>query len=712
MKLFNFIRKNNKTIWLNLIFLLGIAVIVYLFPREGKFKYEFQKGSPWMHEVLLAPFDFPIYKTEARLQAEKDTLLKDFEPYFQLDTFVQRKVFSDYEEIFSKQWDDYIIYTKNLNQKVFKKNSASYNPDSVKRAYFSAIRVPLLAVYNQGIILEPVQLQKVQNKELMINIISGQVVRKAQVKSVFSQKTSYEYLRKSITEIAEVIQPVIRSENRFDSFFDPIDLVEPNLFYDEVFSKKMESNLLSEISLTEGMIHTGEKIIAIGEPINDEKYQILQSLKREYETNPDVSRNYNLIFLGQIILVAFAFIVLYLFLYNFRPEVLDSGSKTFFIIMIVVGMAFLATLTIRAESINLFVVPFVILPIIVKTFYDARLALFVHLITILLIGFWAPNGFEFVFMNFIAGVVTIFTLRNMYRRGVLFVAAVFTLISYSLVYSGIALLQEGRIENIDVKNYAWFAGNALLVLSSYPLIYIFEKLFGFISDATLVELSDTNQPLLRILAQTAPGTFQHSLQVANLAEEAALSVNANPLLVRTGALYHDIGKMEDPFYFIENQTSNYNPHDQLEFEQSAKIIIGHVSKGIEIARKHKVPEVIVDFIRTHHGSTTVQYFYKSYLKKYPDQDVDIQNFKYPGPEPFSKETAILMMADSTEAASRSLKNINEEVIDNLVDSIIDSQWKENQFNNVNLTLRDFTVIREIFKKKLLNIYHARIEYPK
>jgi cyclic-di-AMP phosphodiesterase PgpH len=712
MKFFNFIRKNNKAIWLNLIFLLGIAVIVYLFPREGKFKYEFQKGSPWMHEVLVAPFDFPIYKTEARLQVEKDTLLKDFQPYFQLDTSVQKKVMSNYLEIFSKQWNDYLQYSENLNQQVFKKNSSRSNPDTVRSDYFRAIRQPLMTIYNQGIILEPLQLQKVQNKELMINIISGQVVKKAQVNNVFSQKTSYEYLRKFIKEMASSIQPVIRSENRFDSFFDPIDLIEPNLFYDEAFSKKMESTLLSEISLTEGMVHTGEKIIAIGEPINDEKYQILQSLKREYETNPDVSRNYNLIFLGQIILVAFAFIVLYLFLYNFRPEVLESGSKTFFIIMIVVGMAFLATLTIRAESINLFVVPFVILPIIVKTFYDARLALFVHLITILLIGFWAPNGFEFVFMNFIAGVVTIFTLRNLYRRGVLFVAAVFALISYSLVYTGIALLQEGRIENIDVKNYAWFAGNALLVLTSYPLIYIFEKLFGFISDATLVELSDTNQPLLRKLAETAPGTFQHSLQVANLAEEAALRVNANPLLVRTGALYHDIGKMEDPVYFIENQTSNYNPHDQLEFEESAKIIIGHVSKGFEIARKNKIPEVIIDFIRTHHGTTTVQYFYKSFLKKFPDKDVDIQKFKYPGPEPFSKETAILMMADSTEAASRSLKNINKEVIDELVDNIIDSQWKENQFDNVNLTLRDFTMIRNVFKKKLLNIYHARIEYPK
>ena len=291
-------------------------------------------------------------------------------------------------------------------------------------------------------------------------------------------------------------------------------------------------------------------------------------------------------------------------------------------------------------------------------------------------------------------------------------SALFAFLSYSVVYTGISILQEGSIQNIDYLNYAWFAGNALLVLSSYPLIYIFEKLFGFISDATLVELSDTNQPLLRRLAEKAPGTFQHSMQVANLSEEAALAIGANPLLIRTGALYHDIGKMEEPMYFIENLTSSYNPHDNLEFAESARKIIGHVTKGVEMGRKHNLPDIIIDFIRTHHGTSTVQYFYRSYLKKYPEAEVDVAMFSYPGPKPFSKETAILMMADSVEAASRSLKSINKEVLRNLVENIIDYQLKENQFENVDLTIKDINTIKDLFRKRLINIYHARVEYPK
>ncbi len=700
-----------KSIRIFLIFLAGTAAIIALFPRGGKFRYEFQKGKPWMHEVLVAPFDFPVYKPESVIQAEKDSVLKDFEPYFRLDSAVVKQEETRLNELFVKKWSGYVDFAKSHNLFHSNPHVRRWNPDSLRAVYTRAVKGMLVTIYSQGIVQDPVQLENVNNRESGVNVIKGQVVEERQVNTIFTQKSAYEYLKTAFSDAGAIYQPNVKADDRFISRIDPGDLIEPNLFYDEVTSNRVKESLINEISLTQGMIQAGEKIIALGEPVNDQKYQILQSLKREYETNPAVSRNYNLIFAGQILLVAFSFLVLYLFLFHFRKEVLNSGIKTFFIIMLVVIMASLATLTIRTQSLSLYVVPFVILPVIMKTFYDARIALFVHLITILLIGFWAPNGFEFVFMNFIAGVVTIFTLRNLYRRGILFVSAMFALISYSLVYTGMGLIQEGSLANLELKNYAWFAGNSLLVLTSYPLIYIFERIFGFISDATLVELSDTNQTLLRSLAEKAPGTFQHSLQVANLAEEAILNVGGNPLLIRAGALYHDIGKMEDPMYFVENLTSNFNPHDNLEFEVSAEKIIGHVPKGVEIARKNKLPAVIVDFIRTHHGTTAVQYFYKSYLKKYPDADVDIARFTYPGPKPFSKETAVLMMADSTEAASRSLKSINKEVINNLVENIIDNQIKEQQFVNVDLTFRDFSTIKEIFKRKLINIYHARIEYP-
>jgi hypothetical protein len=330
----------------------------------------------------------------------------------------------------------------------------------------------------------------------------------------------------------------------------------------------------------------------------------------------------------------------------------------------------------------------------------------------LIIGFWVPNGFEFVFLSFVAGIIAIFTLSNNYRRGKLFLSAVLVVATYCIVYLGISIIQEGNMSKIEWIKFLWFAANGLLVLSSYPLIYIFERIFGFLSDATLIELSDTNQPLLRKLAEMAPGTFQHSLQVSNLAEEVIIKIGGSPLLVRAGALYHDIGKMENPHYFIENQVPGVNYHDKLKFVESAEIIIGHTTKGVEIARKNNLPESIINFIRTHHGTTTVQYFYRSYLKQNPDSVSEIERFRYPGPRPVSKEEAVLMMADSVEAASRSLKEINESTLADLVEYIINLQIADDQFAEANITFRDIREIKSIFKKKLRTIYHIRIEYPR
>jgi putative nucleotidyltransferase with HDIG domain len=691
-------------------FLLSIAAVSAIFPRQAKFGYEFQKGKPWLHETLVAPFDFPIYKSDAVIEAERDSLSQLFQPYFRRDTgiLVQKlSVFSN--EIFPEVRDEYLLA---LNERgISSIPGSNLSNDSLFERYFSEINQVILDIYQSGVVDDPVRLENLKNESQIVNIVQNQVVEEVPKSSIFTPKTGYEYFTSELKKIASQLQPGSQGTNLLIHYLEPANLVEPNLSYDESTSQRMLEAMNARLSLTEGMVQSGEKIIGIGEPVNDEKFRIIQSLRREYERNTTLQRNYDLILAGQILLISLAFIVLYLFLYHFRKEVLLSGKKTFFILMLVVLMSFMASLAIKSNTLNLYVIPFVILPIIVKTFYDARIALFVHLVTILLIGFWAPNGFEFIYMNFIAGVITIFTLKNLYRRGVLFVSAIFALLSYSLVFTGISLIQEGRFQNIEYLNYAWFAGNALLVLASYPLIYIFEKLFGFVSDATLVELSDTNQPLLRQLAEKAPGTFQHSMQVANLAEEAALAIGGNPLLIRTGALYHDIGKMEEPMYFIENLTSNYNPHDNMEFEESAKKIIGHVTRGVEMGRKHNLPEIIIDFIRTHHGTSTVQYFYRSYLKKYPEAEVDVAKFSYPGPKPYSKETAILMMADSVEAASRSLKAINKEIIRDLVENIIEYQYKENQFENVDLTFKEINTIKNLFRKRLVNIYHARVEYP-
>jgi len=415
--------------------------------------------------------------------------------------------------------------------------------------------------------------------------------------------------------------------------------------------------------------------------------------------------------IGKLMLVLTSLLLIFLFLWNFRREVLYDTRSTLFILLTVILMVLAASITLRYDLISLYVMPFTLVPVILRTFFDARLALFVHIVTVILVGFFAPNSYLFVLLNVFAGMVAIYSLTNLYRRSKLVFTAFLVVLTYVVIYFGAAIVQEGNFNTIEWKYFAWFGYNGILILISYPLIYIFEKAFGLISDTTLMELSDTNQPLLRKLAEIAPGTFQHSLQVANLAEEAAHKTGGNPLLVRTGALYHDIGKLEEPLYYIENQSTGNNPHDNLEFEQSARIIIGHVAKGVDIAHKNSLPEPLIDFIRTHHGTSTVQYFYKSFLKKYPEEEVDVMKFSYPGPKPFSREMAIVMMADSVEAASRSLKEINDQTLDKLVESIIHTQMMEEQFNDANISFRDITAIKEVFRKRLNNIHHARIAYP-
>ncbi|MDP6908884.1 MAG: HDIG domain-containing protein, partial [Flavobacteriales bacterium] len=415
--------------------------------------------------------------------------------------------------------------------------------------------------------------------------------------------------------------------------------------------------------------------------------------------------------LGQLIMVSMVLLMFYLFLIKYRSDMAQNNWQVTFLLMLIVLMVFIASSILRIENINLYVVPFCLLPVIVRSFFDSRTSLFVHVITLIVIGFEAPNGFEFMFLELIAGMSAIFSLLKLQNRSQLFISMVIVFLTYSASYFSMAVMQEGDIKHIDVGMFAWFAGSVGLTLLAYPLIYLFEKTFGFISDVTLLELNNTNHRLLRQMATEAPGTFQHSLQVASLAESAVYEVGGNALLIRTGALYHDIGKLHAPMFYIENQVSGINPHDELSFDESAKIIIDHVIKGIELAKQNNLPEQLIDFIRTHHGTSAVQYFYRSYLQSFPEGELDKDHFSYPGPKPFTKEMAILMMADSVEAASRSLKEYTTESVSNLVDSIIDHQFNEGQFESASITLRDIAEVRSIFKKKLLNIYHVRMEYP-
>lgn len=674
--------------------------------------FEYQKGGFWKHESLTAPFNFPVNKTKAEIDHERDSVLSEFKPIFVFDNKIESQRLQELDENFNAQWIEYSMSLFKIPSRNDYKTNHKYTMNrQLETDYHNYLASLLREIYSKGIIDVGQLEENGQLKYKEVTIVKGNVAENYLVIYLFTPKTAYEYattrLKNSIPKKNSLL---VHKYDQFFLDFKVNNYLSINVTYDEERSTKVHQGLLESISSTRGLIQEGQGIISRGESITDEKFMILESLRQEYEKNLG-SMARQLVIIGKFILVFASLMVVFLFLKSFRREVLESYKRVIFILLTIVLMVLVASTTLKFNLVSIYLLPFAILPIILKTFYDSRLALFIHIITIFLVGFFAPNSFEFVFLNVVAGMVAIISLTNVYRRSKIVVTSIYVIVAYSVIYLGIALVQEGNLASIEWKYFRLFGVNGILVMISYPLIYMFEKTFGFMSDATLMELSDTNQALLRKLAEVAPGTFQHSLQVANLAEDAVFQVGGNPLLVRAGALYHDIGKMEEPLYYIENQTSSINPHDNLEFEQSARIIIDHVRKGVDLAKKNKLPEAIIDFIRTHHGTTTVQYFYRSYLRKYPETDVDVRKFSYPGPRPGSRETAIVMMADSVEAASRSLKEITENTLDKLVDSIIGNQMTEEQYNDAQITFKEITTIREVFKRRLRNIYHARISYP-
>ncbi len=691
--------KYKKRIYLGVLFGISIAIVTYFLPREGKFRYEYQKGRPWMHEVLIAPWDFPVYKTEAELGRERDSLLSTFKPYFNYDTSLARYELNNFNAYYNEL---------RLNR-AGTGNELSASDYEKVHIYLVGV---LDEVFSRGIYERSELTEVLRNEDKAIMLVKSNLAEEIRLKDLFTEKEAYEFVRNRRLELQNGFTD--NADLHIIGFLNTIslgDFLKPNIKYNEVKSLAERESILQGISLTRGLIQKGELIISRGELINDWRFRVLESFRQEYGERIGVYNSW-LFMLGQIIIISVCFTILFLFLYHYRKEVLDSFRRTLFILMLIIVFVGLTRIVVMLPGISIYLIPFAIIPLIIRTFYDSRLALFILMVTMMITGFIVPNSFEFIFLNFLGGIVAIFTLTNTYRRGKLFFSATMVFLTLSLVYFGIGIIQEGDIREIDWFNYAWFAGNAVLILLSYPLIYIFEKTFGFLSDATLFELSDTNQPLLRRLAEEAPGSFQHSMQVANLAEEAARKIGANPLLIRAGALYHDIGKVEDSEYFTENQSEQFNPHDKLEPERSAEIIIGHIKKGLELAKRSGLPQQIIDFIRTHQGTTKAYYFYRQYKDKYPDRNIDLSDFSYPGPKPFTKEHAILMMADAVEAASRSLKEYSEESIRKQVEAIIDNQMAEGQFTLAPVTFRDISKIKESFISRLTTIYHARIAYPK
>lgn len=683
------IAKFWNTIQIVLIYIIAIFLVYFMFPREGKFRYEYTKNKPWMHENLVAPFDFPIFKPDQQVQRELDSLQKNEYLYFLHDSLVGNSMLTNFYRDYNS-----IASSMGLGESISERWT-------ITRQVIANI---LQEIYSTGIIERHPVLEGKEPEQTPVMVVDDDLAEEYRLTSFFTLRSAYEFVGKEI-EGASASSLTILSRMNLN------DYLGPNIMYDEAMTFKVHQAALNELTLTQGMVQSGQLIIARGELVTQSDFLIIESLRKEYESNPNVGKNYLVVYLGQLLLITLIFMAMFWFIYYFRKDIRNNRRQTFFTLGLIVVMVGLTRAASTQEAVSIYVIPFVLVPIFLKTFFDIRYALFVHMITLLLAGFWVPNSYQFVLMNFLAGLVGVFSLRSYYKRGILFYTAIFVLASYTIIYIILTLLQEGDFGQINWVDVLWLAGNALLILTVYPLVFVFERIFGFLSDATLFELSDTNQPLLRALAEKAPGTFQHSMQVASLAEEAVLKVGGNSLLVRAGALYHDIGKMENPHFFIENLHEGSNPHNELDERTSAKLIIGHVLKGVEIAKKHNLHETIIDFIRTHHGTGTVQFFYRTYLNTNPDEEVDINEFTYPGPKPSSKENAVLMMADSVEAASRTLKAYTRESISDLVENIVSRQAEEEQFTEADITFADISTIKEIFKNRLTNIYHSRIEYP-
>jgi cyclic-di-AMP phosphodiesterase PgpH len=686
MKFLVRIAEKYSEIYKILLFVISIILVVLQFPQEGKFKYEFTKGKPWMHDDLIAPFDFAILKSDDEFNAEKETALKDTKLYFSVDTTV------------------YSIKTKAFTTDFNKKWNEKYPDGDEKQQQYSlnAGLAIIDSIYSKGIIQLNDQLEDKEN-EFVINVVDDNVSEEKELSSLFTIQSADDYIISSLKNQrgidTDLMTPLLENA------------ISQNIFYDAEITVKYKQEIISSISLTRGMVQKNERIISKGDLVTPEKYQMIESLKKEYEKQMGSSSKYFWIFIGQLILIFISYTVLYLFIFSFRREVFLDNKKVFFILFNIFFMVLVTSIVIKVDVDYLYIVPLCLTPVIIRAFFDTRLALFVYIVTVIITGFLVPNSFEFVFLQLIAGIIAIISIVNLRKRSQFFMTTLLVFITYSATYTGMMLMQDGSFDEISMNSYLWFAGSSLLVLFSYPLIYIFEKIFSLITDVSLLEISDTNTKLLRELGQKAPATLQHSLQVANLAEDAIYAVGGNTLLTRAGALYHDVGKMDMPLYFTENQGGGVNPHGELTSEESAAIIISHVRKGIEHAKKHNLPERVIDFIRSHHGTRRTLYFYNQFIKNNPDEAVDETKFRYHGPIPFSKETAVVMMADAIEAASRSMKIPDEETISKLVDSIIDSQIELKQYVNSDITFRDVAVIKKIFKRKLQNMYHVRVEYP-
>jgi len=654
-----------------------VAVIVWLLPRSSGPQFRYDVGKPWMYASLIANFDFAIHKSEETLQKERDSVLKSFEPYYSFDSNVEKK----YIDKFKDDFKDGI--------------------PGLGNEYVSIIADRLHRLYQAGI-FSPTEYSKYSgDTTAMVRMIDGKNVTSLQVHCAYSTRSAYEQL--FLDEKLGAQRHALQSCNLNE-------YLQPNLIYDQVRTETETADLLSAIPQACGMVLSGQKIIDRGEIVDDNIYLELKSFEREMVRRSATSSTISSTIAGQTLFVGIIITLFTIYLALFRKDYFEKARSVAMLYVLITVFPILVSLMMKHNLFSVYILPFAMTPIFIRVFMDSRTAFVAHVVMVLICAAAVKYQYEFIIIQLVAGMVAIYSLRELSSRSQLFQTAILVTLASGAIYFALQLMQDNSIDQMDHDMYKYFVANGIMLLFIYPVMLIVEKTFGFVSNVTLIELSNTSKDLLRRLSEVAPGTFQHSITVGNLAAEIANKIDAKAQLVRTGALYHDIGKMYNPAFFTENQ-AGVNPLDDMDRTEAAQIIISHVTEGLKLAEKYNLPTVIKDFISTHHGLGKTKFFYISYKNEHPDKEVDDSLFTYPGPNPSTREQAILMMADTVEAASRSLKEYTEQSISDLVNRLIDAQVDEGYFNDCLITFHDISVAKHVLTERLKSIYHTRIAYP-
>ena len=679
MSIFN---NTEENYWRNLatktvLVCITVAIIVWFLPRNEGRMYRYDVGKPWMYGSVIAKFDFPIYKTDEAIKHEQDSLLKHFQPYYSLNPLIEKK-----------QVERFLHdYEQGIN--------------GLPKEYVGIVARQMQEIYQMGIINTNEYNNIFKDSTSMIRFVSGKNAKSLKVSSFYSTIAAYEHIFANEKLTA---QRAILSRCNLNNY------IEANIVYDKEKSDAEKNDLLSSIPLASGMVMSGQKIIDRGEIVNDYTCRVLNSFDKEMKRRSSTQDEIMTTFIGQILFVLILVMMFTSYLTLFRKDYFEKPRSLTMLYTMITLFPILVSMMMKHNFFSVYIIPFAMAAIFVRVFMDSRTAFITHVTMILICAAAVKYQYEFIIVQLASGLVAIYSLRELSKRSQIFITAILVTISSCIVYLALQLMQDNQVFNIDPSMYTYFIINGIFLLLSYPMMYLIEKMFGFISNVTLFELSNTNKGLLRNLSEIAPGTFQHSITVGNLAAEIANRIHANSLLVRTGALYHDIGKMTNPVFFTENQ-AGVNPHDQLSDLESAQIIISHVTEGLKLAEKFNLPGIIKDFISTHHGTGLTKYFYINYCNEHPDEQVDKEMFQYPGPNPFTREQAILMMADTVEAASRSLNEYTEESISTLTNKLIDSQVADGFFRECPITFRDIALAKSVLIERLKSIYHTRISYP-